>query len=125
MSSNPSRKWRRNTITQRDGTLAPLPDNGSLIDLPTGAAVAQLYKNIGYEDRPAWRVICRSMNEEGELKDVMMSWIEDPIETQEYIEVERDRIHLVTKRKRTKEEFWIGFQREGNDKGTANHTTRG
>ena len=93
MSSNSSRKRRRNTIIQRDGTLAPLPDNGSLIDLPTGAAVAQLYKDIGYEDRPAWRVICRSMNEEGELKDVMMSWIEDPIETQEYIEVERDRIH--------------------------------
>jgi hypothetical protein len=65
MSSYPNRKWRRTTITQRDGTLTPLPDNWSHIDLDTGVAVAQPYKDTGYEDRPAWRVISRSMNEEG------------------------------------------------------------
>jgi hypothetical protein len=44
MSSNPEFKWRRTTITRRDGTVVPLPDNWSLIHLPTGLAVAQISK---------------------------------------------------------------------------------
>jgi len=51
----------------------PVPDNWSLIYLETGVAVAQLYKDTGYEDRPAWRVICRSMNEDGKPKDDIMT----------------------------------------------------
>jgi len=77
------------TVTQRDGTLAPLSDNWSLIDLETGIAVAQLKLDTGYQDRPAWRVICRSMNEEGQLKDVIMTWIEDPTKAREYAEGRR------------------------------------
>ena len=84
MSSHPTRKWRRTIVTQRDGTVVPLSDSWSLIDLETDVAVAQLYKDPGYEDRPAWRVICRSMNEDGQLKDVMMTWIEDPTKAREY-----------------------------------------
>jgi hypothetical protein len=48
MSSHTNRKWRRTTIIKRDGNLAPLPDNWSLIDLETDVAVAQLYKDTGY-----------------------------------------------------------------------------
>jgi hypothetical protein len=50
MSRQPSRKWRRTTLTQRDGTPVPLSDSCSLIDLETDVAVAQLYKDTGYQD---------------------------------------------------------------------------
>ena len=48
-----TRRWRRTTITRRDGTIFIPPDNWSLIDLQTGIAVAQLYKDTGYQDRPS------------------------------------------------------------------------
>jgi hypothetical protein len=105
MSSHPTRKWRRTIVTQRDGTVVPLSDNWSLIDLETDVAVAQLYKDTGYQDRPAWRVICRSMNEDGELKDVMMTWIEDPTKAREYAEGQTNGMRYVIRRKRTKEEI--------------------
>ena len=53
MPTLPNRKWRRTTISRRDGTLSPLPNNWSLIDLETGSAVAQLKLDKGYQDRPA------------------------------------------------------------------------
>jgi len=104
MPTYPGRKWRR-TAVERYGKLISLPDNWSLIDEATGVAVAQLYKDTGYEDRPAWRVICRSMNEDGELKDVIMTWIEDPTKAREYAEGQTNGMRYVIKRKRTKEEI--------------------
>ena len=86
MPDSPLRKWRHTTVTHRDGTLHILKDNWSLFDLPTGLAVAQLRLDTGYQDRPAWRVICRSMNEEGELKDSLMTWMENPTKAREYAE---------------------------------------
>jgi hypothetical protein len=50
MSSHPTRKWRRTIVTQRDGTVVSLSDNWSLIDLETDVAIAQLYKDTGYQD---------------------------------------------------------------------------
>ncbi len=105
MSSHPNRKWRRTSIIKGDGTLTPLPGNWSLIDLETGVAVAQLYKDTGYEDSPAWRVICRSMNEDGQLKEVMMTWIEDPTKARENAEGLTNGMRNVIKLKRTKEEI--------------------
>ena len=98
MSTPPNRKWRRTTVTRRDGTLAPLPDNWSLIDLETGVAVAQLRLDAGYQDRPTWCVICRSMNEEGELKGRLMTWIEDPTKARGYAERQTDGARYVVKR---------------------------
>lgn len=105
MPTTPNGKLRRTTFTQRDGTLAPLPDNLSLIDLETGVAVAQLKLDTGYQDWPAWRVICRSMNEEGEQKDVIMTWIEDPTKACKCAEGQANGMRYVVKRKRTKEEI--------------------
>ena len=68
-------------------------------------AVAQLYKDTGYEGRPAWRVICRSMNEDGELKDVMITWIEDPTKARELAEGQTNGMRYVIKRKGTKDEI--------------------
>lgn len=45
------------------------------------------------------------MNEEGELKDVIMTWIEDPTKACEYAEGQANGIGYVVKRKRTKEEI--------------------
>ena len=45
------------------------------------------------------------MNEEGELKDVIMTWIEDPTKAREYAEGQTNGIRYVVKRKRTKEEI--------------------
>ena len=50
MPTTPNGKLQRTTFTQRDGTLAPLPDNLSLIDLETGVAIAQLKLDTGYQD---------------------------------------------------------------------------
>lgn len=108
MPTPQNRRWRRTTVTRRDGTLSSLPDNWSLIDLETGVAVAQLRLDTGYLDRPAWRVICRRVNEEGELKDVIMTWIEDPTIAREYAEGQTNGMRNVLKRKRTKEEILEG-----------------
>lgn len=105
MPTPPNRKWRRTTVTRRDGSLVPLSDNWSLIDLETGVAVAQLRQDTGYQDRLAWRVICRSINEEGELKDVLMTWIENPTKAREYAEGQTNGMRYVVKRKRTKDEI--------------------
>jgi hypothetical protein len=105
MPDSPLRKWRRTTVTLRDGTLHILKDNWSLIDLPTGLAVAQLRLDTGYQDRPAWRVICRSMNEEGELKDSLMTWMENPTKAREYAEAQTGSFYYRFKRKLTKEEI--------------------
>ena len=105
MTNNPEFKWRRTILTRRDGTVVPLSDNWSLIHLPTGLAVAQLRLDTGYQDRPAWRVICRSMNEEGELKDNLMTWIENPTKAREYAEAQTGDLNYRFKRKRTKEEI--------------------
>jgi hypothetical protein len=93
------------SVTQRDGTLVPLFDSWSLIDLETDVAVAQLYKDTGYQDRPTWRMICRSMNEDGVLKNVMMTWIEDPTKARVYAEGQTKGMCYVIRRKRTKEEI--------------------
>ena len=82
-----------------------LPDNWSLIDEETGIAVAQLYKDKGYQDKPAWRIIGRPMNEDGELKDSIMTWMEDPTKAREYAEGQTNGMRYVIKRKRTKEEI--------------------
>ena len=37
-----------------------------------------MYADTGYQDRPAWRVICRTINDEGVLADSIMTWYEDP-----------------------------------------------
>jgi hypothetical protein len=37
-----------------DGSLSPIPDSLTLIDLETGVAVTQLYKDTGYQDRLVW-----------------------------------------------------------------------
>jgi hypothetical protein len=58
MSRHANRKWRHTTVIKLDRTLAPFPDNWSLIDRETGIAVAQLTLDTGYQERPAWRVIC-------------------------------------------------------------------
>ncbi len=105
MTNNPEFKWRRTILTRRDGTVVPLSDNWSLIHLPTGLAVAQLRLDTGYQDRPAWRVICRSMNEEGELKDSLMTWMENPTKAREYAEAQTCGLNYRFKRKRTKEEI--------------------
>jgi hypothetical protein len=101
---HPGRKWRRTAI-ERNGRLLPLSDNWSLIDKQTGLSVAQLYKDTGYQDKPVWRVICRSMNEDGELKDSIMTWMEDPTKAREYAEAQTDDMRYVVKHKRTKEEI--------------------
>jgi len=105
MTKNPEFKWCRTILTRRDGTVVPLSDNWTFIHLPTGLAVAQLRLDTGYQDRPAWRVICRSMNEEGELKDSLMTWLEDPTKAREYAEAQTGGLNYRFKRKLTKEEI--------------------
>ena len=105
MPTPPNRKWRRTIVTERDGTLVLLHDNWSPIDLETDVAVTQLKLDTRYQDRPAWRVICRSVNEEGELKNVIITWIEDPTKALEYAEGKTNGMRYVVKRKRTKEEI--------------------
>ena len=45
------------------------------------------------------------MNEEGELKDVIMTWIEDPTKACEYAQGQTNGMRYVVKRKRTKEKI--------------------
>ena len=45
------------------------------------------------------------MNEEGELKDALMTWIEDPTKAREYAKGQINGMRYVVKRKRTKEEI--------------------
>lgn len=45
------------------------------------------------------------MNEEGELKDVMMTWVEEPTKAREYAEGQTNGMRYVIRRKRTKEEI--------------------
>jgi hypothetical protein len=45
------------------------------------------------------------MNEEGELKNVIITWIEDPTKALEYAEGKTNGMRYVVKRKRTKEEI--------------------
>jgi hypothetical protein len=64
-----------------------------------------MYRDIGYQDKPVWRVICRSINEEGELKDSLMTWMEDPTKAREYAEAQTSGLNYYFKRKRTKAEI--------------------
>ena len=105
MINNNTRRWRRTTFTRRDGTIFIPPDNWSLIDLQTGIAVAQLYKDTGYLGRPSWRVICRSMNENDELRDSIMTWYENPTVAKEYAEAQTGGMKYFIKRKITNEEI--------------------
>lgn len=104
MLNYPNRKWRRASV-ECNGRLIPLPDNWSLIDEETCVVVAQLYKGTGYQNRLAWCVNCRSMNEDGGLKDAIMTWMEDPTKAREYAEGQAGGMCYVVKRKRTKEEI--------------------
>ncbi len=104
-TNNPDRIWRRTIVTRKDGTIAPLPDNWSLIDIPTGIAVAQLRRDTGYQDRPTWRVICRSLDQDGVLIDRIMTWIDDPTQARQYCEAQTYDLMYKIKRKRTTEEI--------------------
>jgi hypothetical protein len=105
MINNNTRRWHRTTITRRDGSIFIPSDNWSLIDLQTGIAVAQLYKDTGYQGLSSWRVICRSMNEDGELRDSIMTWYENPTVAREYAEGQTGDLKYLIKRKRTKEQI--------------------
>jgi hypothetical protein len=105
MTNNQCRRWCRTTATHRDGSIVILSENWSLIDLETGLAVAQLYKDTGYQGRPNWRVICRSMTEDGELRDSIMTWYENPTVAREYAEGQTGDLEYLIKRKRTKEQI--------------------
>lgn len=53
------------------------------------------------------------MNEEGELKDVTITWIEDPTKACEYAQGQTNGMRYVIKRKRTKEkDFGQACQKE-------------
>jgi hypothetical protein len=45
------------------------------------------------------------MNEEGELKDAIMTWMEDPTKAREYAEAQTGGMNYKFKRKRNKEEI--------------------
>ena len=105
MSSNPEFKWRRTTITRRDGTVIPLPDDWSLIHLPTGLAVAQISKGTSYHDRHGWNYVIRSMSEDCVLKDNIAGWEENPTKAREFVEGQTFGLNYAVKRKRTKEEI--------------------
>ena len=101
----PNHIWHRTVVTRRDGTLVPLSDNWSLIDVESGIAVAQMYLDTGYQDRPARRVICRTINDEGVLADSIMTWYEDPTVAKKYAKAQIGGLRYKIKRKRTKEEI--------------------
>jgi len=105
MSSNPEFKWRRTTITRRDGTIVPLPDNWSLIHLPTGLPVARISKGTSYHDCTGWNYVIRSMSEDGVLKDSIAGWSENPTEAREFVEGQMLGLRYEIRRKRTKEEI--------------------
>jgi hypothetical protein len=50
-------------------------------------------------------MICRRMNEDGELKYVIMTWIEATTKAHEYAEGQTNGMQYVIKQKRTKEEI--------------------
>jgi hypothetical protein len=56
----PGRIWRRTAI-ERNGRLAPLPDDWSLIDAASGFAIARIHA----EPDGIWRCVCRSIVEGG------------------------------------------------------------
>jgi hypothetical protein len=105
MTKNPEFKWRRTTVTRRDGAIVPLPDNWSLIHLSTGLAVAQISKGTSYHDSNGWNYVIRSMSEDGILRDNMSGWEENPTKAREFIEAQIFGLNYAVKRKRTKEEI--------------------
>lgn len=102
MTKNPEFKWRRTKVRRRDGSIVFLPDNWLLINLSTGLPVAQLCPTTGYQDRPAWCVIFQIMSEEGELKDSIMTWMENSTKAREYAEAQTGGLNYRSKRKRAK-----------------------
>lgn len=67
--------------------------------------MAQMYADTGYQDRPAWRVICRTINDEGLLVDSIMTWHEDSTVAKKYAEAQTGGLRYKIKGKRTKEEI--------------------
>jgi len=47
-----------------------------------------MYLDTGYQDRPAWCVICLAINDEGILADSIMTWYEDPTVAKKYAEAQ-------------------------------------
>ena len=92
-------------MTRRDGTVVPLPDNWSLIHLPTGLAVAQISKGTSFQDRNGWNYVIRSMSEDCVLKDNIAGWEENPTKAREFVEGQTFGLKYDFKRKRTKEEI--------------------
>ena len=92
-------------MTRRDGTVVLLPDNWSLIHLPTGLAVAQISKGTSYHDRNGWNYVIRSMSEDGVLKDNIAGWEENPTKAREFVEAQTFGLRYVVPNKRTKEEI--------------------
>ena len=105
MANHPEFKWRRTTVTRRDGTIAPLPDNWSLIHMPTGLAVAQISKGKSYYDKDGWDFVIMSMSEDGVLKDHIAGRQENPSEARKFIEAQTFGLRYEIRRKRTKEEI--------------------
>jgi hypothetical protein len=50
------------------------------------------------------------MNEEGELKDVIMTWVQDPTKAREYAEGQTNGMRYVIRREGQKKRFWLGSQ---------------
>jgi len=92
-------------MIRRDGTVVPLPDNWSLIHLPTGLAVAQISKGTSFQDRNGWNYVIRSMSEDCVLKDNIAGWEENPTKAREFVEGQTFGLKYDFKRKRTKEEI--------------------
>lgn len=64
-----------------------------------------MYADTDYQDRPAWRVICRTINDEGLLVESIMTWHEAPVVAKQYAEAQTVGLRYKIKRKRTKEEI--------------------
>ena len=95
----PGRVWRRTAI-ERNGPLAPLPDDWSLIDAASGLAIARIYA----EPDGSWRCVCRSIIE-GELRDGITGRFKTGKEAKDYAEAQTSGHHYVVRRKRTKAEI--------------------
>ena len=95
----PGRIWRRTAI-ERNGRLAPLPDDWSLIDAASGLAIARIHA----EPDGGWRCVCRSIIE-GELEGSIMAWFKTGKEAKDYAEAQTGGHHYVLQRKKTKAEI--------------------
>ena len=95
----PGRTWRR-TATARNGRLAPLPNDWSLLDAASGLAIARIHA----EPDGDWCCVCRSIIER-ELKDSIMAWFKTGKEAKDYAEAQTGGQNYVLQRKRTKAEI--------------------